>query len=250
MTTDAMLPSSFVPIVLIVCLSAAVPAVAAAADARPVLELSYQDAGEESRVSVIVYDDGTVIDREGGGRGSCDPEELRLLMADVVDRQKLTTIETAALSSAIQQESQRTGKSWRIDGAGTTIIRFHDGDDVHEVRCHAAGLLAERFPDVAALQRLHHVEQRLRNVQAVVRVGGSAEADRLAELANRELDGAGEVTRQDLRMVRSSSDGLRYAQFYCDAKAADGREIALVVAVFESPTAATRVTISELPATK
>jgi YD repeat-containing protein len=232
----------FPPVALALC------AGVCGAEPTAVIELAYQDVGQEPRVSVVVYDDGTIIDREGNGRGACDPADLRSLIADVVNRQMLTTIQTASLTAEIQAESQRTGKSWRIDGAGTTILRFHQNGTIHEVRCHAAGLLAERFPDIETLQRFHHVEGRLRNLQAVVRVGGAPEADRLAELANRELNDLGEVTRKDLRMVRSSGDGLRYAQFQCDTKAEDGRRIALVVAVFESPNAATRVTVSELPA--
>ena len=234
----------------VLSLTAAAGTAAAGADPRPVLELAYQDAGQDPRVSVVVYDDGTIVDCEGERRGSCDASELRALIAEVRDRHKVTTIETAGLTEAIQRESQRTGKSWRIDGAGTTIVRFHQDGAVHEVRCHAAGLLAERFPDVEPLQQVHNVEQRLRNVQAVVRVGGATEADRLAELANQELNGAGQVTRNDLQMVRVAGDGLRYAQFHCKTTRTDGRETALVVAVFESPTAATRVTVSELPATQ
>jgi hypothetical protein len=110
--------------------------------------------------------------------------------------------------------------------------------------------MVERFPGIPELEDLFAVQQRLQNVKAVVQVGGPAEAQRLARLANRRLaaePAAGELSMRDLQLVRDSGDGLRYVQFY-----RSGREqrdgAALLVSVVETPHAPPGVSVMRVPA--
>jgi hypothetical protein len=112
-------------------------------------------------------------------------------------------------------------------------------------------LLEARFPEIDELRRVCAVQRRLQNVKCVVQAGGVDAAERLAALANRELrssaGNAWSVSADDLQLVRSSGDGLCYAQFLVPGDAASGNAPRGMVTVVESPGAAPRVSVMQIP---
>jgi hypothetical protein len=231
-----------------------------AAQSQPVLQLLFEEAGAlESTVTmtaVAIYPDGTVLvpqgaDKAGPLRGKLSVARLEKLLHEVVETNRLLECDTEAIEQSLIRESHRSGRSWRVPGAAATVIRVRwEGRD-HEVRCPAAALLAARFPDIDGLRRVCAVQRRLQNVKCVIQAGGVAAAGRLTAVANRELrSNAGEglsVSMDDLQLVRSSGDGLCYAQFVVPVDAAAGNGPARMISVIESPGAAPQVSVMQVP---
>ncbi len=233
---------------------------AAAAGAQPVLLLSFAEDGDQGRTitttSVAIFPDGTVLVPEVQKdtvalRGELSAETLGKLLHDVVETNRLLECDTGEIESALVRESRRTGLAWRVPGAATTVVRVRWQGRDHEVRCPASMLLAARFPAIEELRRVCAVQRRLQNVKCIVQAGGVNAAERLAALANRELQSGGgdglSVSVDDLQLVRSSGDGLCYAQFLVPGDAASGNAPRGMVSVIESPGAAPRVSVMPVP---
>jgi hypothetical protein len=253
-------------LVLCACGAAAAADRAGATSALPddpqaiVLELTFDDPSGSTPASpaVQVRADGRIIVPAGAGSGRAQygelaAEELQQLLREVVETQQLLKFDSDAIAAAVEQAGRGSGRDWRIQDAATTVIRVRLKDIEHEVRCNAAELLLERFPEVEDLARLCAVQRRLQNVRAVVEVGGDEEAQRLAKLATDELRQGSttgpEVTSRDLLHVRSSGDGLRQVQFRIEStpgKAGAGEVI--MISIFESPEGPPRVSVTTLPA--
>lgn len=225
-----------------------------------VLELTFEDAtiAGPAAPAVQIRGDGRVIvpASTNGGRtqyGELSPGELQQLLREIVEQQQFLKCDGDAIAAAVELAGIRSGRDWRIQNAATTVIRLRLKNAEHEVRCNAAELLHERFPEVNDLARLCAVQRRLQNVKAVVEVGGPEEAQRLADLATDELrqDAATgpEVASRDLLHVRSSGDGLRQVQFRIESMPENGGEAEIImISVFESPESPPRVSVTILPA--
>jgi hypothetical protein len=214
-------------------------------------------AGAPTAVAVSILADGTVLvpDPQNAGRplrGRLSPEELRTLLSEVVDTQRILECDTETLSRSLQNASRQTGLAWRVPLADTTVIRVRHHGQRHEVRCPAAELLEERFPGVEDLRRLCRVQRRLQNIRLVVLVGGPREAERLTVIANQELRRRGvagvELTSSDLQQVLGGGDGFRFVQFQrCEAKAPHKGETQCLVSITETPDGPPRVSVTPLP---
>jgi hypothetical protein len=225
-----------------------------------VLELALDDSAGAAPASpaVQIRADGRVVVPAGSGSGRAlygelTADQLQLLLREIVETQQFLECDSDDVAAAIEQAGRRSGRDWRIQNAAATVIRLRLKDTEHEVRCNAAELLLERFPEVDGLARLCAVQRRLQNVRALVEVGGEEEGQRLAALATDELrQGAAtgpEVTSRDLLHVRSSGDGLRQVQFRMESVPENGGEAEIImITIFESPEAPPRVSVTTLPA--
>jgi hypothetical protein len=227
----------------------------------PILELSFIEADRLNqsvpRIVVSIHADGTVLIPDAADdapplRGRLSRERLSKLLDDVIETDRILDCETRRIEEALTRESRRTGLAWRVPGAAATLITVRWQGRTHDVRCPAAELLEARFSTIDELHRLCAVQRRLQNVKCLVQAGGVDAAERLAALANRELRSRSErplsVTVDDLQLVRSSGDGLRYAQFVVSGNAAEGDARPLqMVSVMESPGANPRVSVTSIP---
>jgi hypothetical protein len=232
----------------------------AAGGAQPVLQLSFAEAGDQNRTitttTVAIYPDGTLLVPQGSGdaaplRGELSAESLGKLLHEVVETNRLLECDTREIEQALIRESRRTGLAWRVPGAATTVIRVRWQERDHEIRCPACMVLEARFPAIEELHRVCAVQRRLQNVKCIVQAGGVNAAERLAALANRELqsgtsDGLS-VSVDDLQLVRSSGDGLCYAQFVITGDAAAANVPVRMVSVVETPGAAPQVSVMQVP---
>lgn len=213
----------------------------------PVIELWYVDQGKLSEPEVSVFANGRVRVRVGEGSiwGQLDPRQLELLVQTLLQEDGLASLTTQSLQQAIDEAAARTGLSARIRDAGDTIIRIRTAQATYRIDGHAVGLLAARFPDVVPLQQLSSAQRHIENVRAVVMVGGTPAAEKLASLAQAQLQAEyGErviVGSQDLNMVRSLADGTRYCQFLVPSTSAATQ--LRVISLFESPGEAPRVSV-------
>ncbi|SFJ37373.1 hypothetical protein [Planctomicrobium piriforme] len=213
-----------------------------------VVELWYVQNGQLKEPEVAVFASGRVRVNVGDGSlwGDLTPAELQSLLTDLLNRDGIAALRTEAIQTEIEAASTRTGLSCVIDQSGDTIIRIRTATTVYRVDGHAVGLLAARFPEVASLQQLYAAQRRLENVRAVVMVGGPAAAERLAKLAQSQIQVNHsehlEVTPQNLSMVRSLADGTRFCQFLIPCVRED-RPSDRVISVFECPGEAPRVSV-------
>lgn len=176
------------------------------------------------------------------------PQQLHDLREDVIQQGGLARIDGRRLQETLKQACRSAGLSTRVEGAGATIIRVAGPQGRYEVQIEALSVMAARFPDLAEVQRLFHVQLRLQNVAAVARAGGEQACLPLVELANRTFrqlhPDQPPLTTRDLTMVRRLDTGSRYVQFY--RRPGRGRE-ELLVSLFEVPGQPPNVSVLELP---
>ncbi len=212
-----------------------------------VIELWYFAAGTTpDKPDVAVLSDGSVW-TINGIQTRLTPSQLAQLINDLLETDGMAQINTQSLSAEIQAESARYSLSCKIHGADDCLIRIRHDGLTYEIRCHAAGVLVNRFPQVMCLQRFVSAQRRLENVRAITEVGGEEAAQKLAQVARTQLEfehGVDlPVTAGDLSMVRELPDGSRYCQFLVNQSysAAESR----IVSVFQSPGTAPRVSLQE-----
>ncbi len=212
-----------------------------------VIELWYVDRGQLREPEVAVFATGRVRVNVGEGAlwGELDPAQVKELVATLLQRDEFKTLRTETIQAEIEAESAKTGLSCRIDQAGDTIIRVRTATELIRIDGHAVGLLATRFPRCASLQKLYAAQCRLENVRAIIMAGGPEAAERLAKLAQSQIQAThGEiinVTPGHLAMVQSLADGTRFCQFLVNGKA--GERTPRVITVFESPGEVPRVSV-------
>lgn len=172
------------------------------------------------------------------------PEQVASLLQEIETSGRLHEMDSRQLRQQLEAACQAAGFAFEIEGAAETVIRCHANRGLHEVRCPALSVMAARFPDFPAVQRLLAIQLRLQNVAAVARAGGEPASHRLAETANRTLQlshpNLPPLTPRDLSMVRELQTGHRYVQFY---RAPTGAAEELLVSLFESPGAEPRVSV-------
>lgn len=215
--------------------------------ATPVIELWYIDHGKVDTPEVTVYASGRVQVRLGEGTlwGEIGRDQLGVLVNSLLQQDQLSRLKTEEIEQAIATESLRTGLSAQINNAGDTIIRVRTASQMYRVDGHAVGLLNARFPNVIELQHLYSAQRRLENIKAVVMVGGVPAAERLARLAQVQVQAeSGEqiaLTLQNLSCVHSMTDGTRYCQFLVPVP---GGEVGhRIISLVESPGEIPRVSV-------
>lgn len=226
-------------------------------DSSAVIELAFLDVDPTGQmfesVTLRVTAAGEVLIPGEDGRtlfiaDRMQPEQLSGLLRELDQTGRLREIQSEELATEIRRASELAGFAPEIEGAAETIIRLHTPQGRHEVRCTGLSVLAARFPDFPALQRLLATQLRLQNVAAVARAGGEQASQRLVEIANQTLQlerpGLPALTPRDLSMVRELSSGSRYIQFY-RRPSNSGEE--LLVSMFESPGSPPRVSILPRP---
>lgn len=210
-----------------------------------VIELWYIDPGQTpQQPEVFVLGDGSVWTRSGQ-TDTLSREKLRALVGTLLQND-LRGCTSQILHEDIVAASQREQLSHHIPHAGDTVIRVRTTTQLHEIRCHAAGLLVNRFPDARVLQGFYTAQKRLENLRAVTHIGGDDVANQLAGVAQEKL--AAEygirvpVRSENLAVARSLPDGTRYCQFLVDSRQSDRP---MVVSLFQSPGQPSRVTLME-----
>ena len=232
----------------------AVPAAAEPpAQVVPVVEMWFVSAEmPPAQPELAVYSNGAVRVHVGSGQyldGVLSQQQVQDLQRELLVDCQLQVLSSPAISAEIQEASDVTGLTWMIPRADDTVIRVRQADGrFHEVRCHAVGLLASRFPSAQGLQNVHRAQQRLQNVRAVLQVGGNEAAEGLAQYATRSVrqqsPGLPELTPGDLAMVRSFPDGTRYIQFCRPMSDGTAIEVSpLIVSVTEAPGEPPRVSV-------
>ena len=226
-----------------------------------VIELFESRSGVGSgraRRTLVVTADGRVRVAAGNGvdretRTRISEDELTALLSEVVARHRFFECGSEEIEQEVERYGREAGLDWRFPNATTTIIRIRTAEGTHEVRCTAAELLAERFPDATLVHDFNGVLQRLQNLIAVTQIGGSTEAQRLCDIANSELRITGGrrqgVTARDIQFVREDRQGLRFVQFLWDSNEGSDRRQSLI-SVFESQDSPAQVTITPLPRRK
>lgn len=218
-----------------------------------VLELAYQDGGRGTpETAVAVHADGSIVvpDPDGTGEqhGRMTEAQLVRLLDDIVEDASVFDLDSAHIEQDVREAAAESGRPWRVTNPGVMLVRVRLRDRQHEVRCPAAEIWHERFPDVDSVARLCTIRRRLENVRAIVQAGGWDDAEKLSELANRELlrmhPDATPVTSEHLSMVRGRPPGPRFVQFVTAPSTSDGQT--LMISVFEFPDQPLRVTIAPL----
>lgn len=156
---------------------------------------------------------------------------------------------TESIQAELRAESARKGLSFQIAGADDSILTVTGDRGPSEVRCPAAGLLAERFPEAVRLREFSQLQQRAQNVGCVVQCGGRERAAELCTAANQKLladyPTAERWTVEELTMVRTLRNGSRFVQFrraHENAGAQEGGEC-WTTCIYESPGRPAQVTV-------
>lgn len=184
-----------------------------------VIEMWYVHASRPSHPEVIVLADGRmqIMSPEGPQRTQLEVDQVKALLNALLHHDGLVDVENQTLHHDVKRATVETGLSSCIEGAGDTVIRLRTADRQFELRCPAVGILAVRFPQVAGVKAMAAAQRRLENVRAVATVGGSKEAEYIAEMAAQAVQSeygvSLPVSKNDLSMVRALPDGSRFCQF-------------------------------------
>lgn len=229
---------------------------AAETSAQPIVELKFVRADVATSrdtdvpAELQVFADGTVVARcpDRTAQAKMPPEHVRALLRELLQDCRLNQIDSNKLRADVQAEGIRLGLSSQIAGAEDTLIQIRWQERSYELRCHATGLMASRFPEVAGLQSMLKAQERLGNIRALVLLGNGRQATALAERATESLvaqmPGAQPLTPRELSMVHVLPDGTRLVQFCRRADAAAQVESPLIiVSVMETPGEQVRVTV-------
>ena len=224
----------------------------------PVIELFTSSGRADSRRPdrmLVVTADGTVAVAAGNGvarqsSARLSRDELLDLLSDLISTHRILQCRSDQLLQEAERAGRAAGLDWKFPKATTTIIRIRLSGGVHEVRCTAAELLAERFPDAESVQNFNGALLRLQNLIAITQIGGAAEAQRLCDIANSELRVTGDrrngVTARDIQSVRENRQGLRLVQFHL-SQDDNGDSPNALISVVESQDSPAQVTITPLP---
>ncbi|TWT57613.1 hypothetical protein KOR42_09750 [Thalassoglobus neptunius] len=207
---------------------------------RPLVELWYLGDSAPSHPEVVVLGDGRlqIMSPEGPERSQLSQDQLQELIHGLVNLDGLKSVETSQLESQISLAEARSGLKAQIPHAGDTVIRLRIGEEYREIRCHAVGVLANRFPELECVRAVAAATRRLENLRAVTTVGGHEEAKYIADLATRQVEDFYDmklaISVQDLSMVRALPDGSRFSQFVVESNAG-GESMIRMVSVTETP---------------
>ena len=213
---------------------------AASRNARPVLELWYIGETTPSHPEIVVLNDRRmqIISPFGPERTQLEPENFRQLMNGLLKVDGLQDVTGDLLQHEIRGAAMQTGLTAEIPGAGDLVIRIDTGNEYREIRCHAVGVLANRFPELKCVKAMAAAQRRLENLRAITTVGGHEEASSIAELAVRQVEDHYSVklpiSVSDLSMVRALPDGSRFSQFVVTSKS-QGQEVIQMVSITETP---------------
>ncbi len=202
--------------------------------ASPVVEMWYLNGQTPSHAEVIVLADGRmqIMSPEGPQRSELSIAEVEELLQNLWNVDGLSTVHTNRIQHEIHQASTKTGLSSHIKDAGETVLRIRTAKGVRELRCPAVGVLAVRYPEVQCVQAMAAAQRRLENIRAVASVGGSDEADDIANLAARAVQNKYgvdvPVSSADLSMVRALPDGSRFCQFVVAMEGQDSNSLQMI----------------------
>jgi len=212
---------------------------------KAVIELWYLSPGIAPRQpEVAIYADGTVW-ANGGHVDRIETDEAKVLITSLLSKDHLSQYTSEKVIASLQNASTETGLSWQIPGAGDTVIRIRTAQGNRELRCHAVGLLANRFPNLEVIQDIARAQRRLENLKAITVIGGSDQAQQLANATCVAIDLEYGVKMSidcgDLAMVRALPDGTHYCQFLVNQSVEQSPHI---VSVVRSPGQRPRVSMT------
>ena len=206
----------------------------------PVLELWYVGERTPSHPEIVLLSDGRmqIMSPSGPERTQLDPVAFRELMDGLLKEDGLARVKPDEMQQEILAASMQTGLSAEFPGTNDTVIRIRVEGEYRELRCHALGVLANRFPEIDSVKSVAEAQRRLENVRAIATVGGQEEAKYIADLACEHVEDRHGVrlpiSPDDLSMVRALPDGSRFSQFVVLSKS-QGEDVIQMVSVTETP---------------
>lgn len=230
---------------------------AAAQDQPPVLEFRFVRSNASSHEhspqhpDLEIFADGTIRVWSSSGaevHARISKQQLEGLIRELIVDYRLGEIDSKQIRSDVDAAGLSKGLSTRAAGAEDTVIIIRTLDEHVELRSHATGLMATRFPEVSSLRCLMKAQERLQNVRALVLLGDNRTASQLAERASASLQtklpGCLPLTPRDLTMVHTLPDGTRLVQF-CQrpGPAAPVDTPLVIVSVMDIPGEQPRVTV-------
>lgn len=207
---------------------------------KPALELWYITDSVPSHPDIVVLNDGRmqVMAPSGPERSQLEPEKYQQLMTGLLSEDGLAEVTGESLQHELRGAVLRTGLTAEIPGGGEIVIRIDTGSEYREIRCHAVGVLANRFPELKCVKCVAAAQRRLENLRAIATVGGHEEANYIAELASQQVESSYSVrlpiSVKDLSMVRALPDGSRFSQFVVTSNS-KGEEVVQMVSITETP---------------
>lgn len=205
-----------------------------------VVEMWYVHAAPPSHPEVIILADGRmqIMSPEGPQRAELPVRQLHQLMTDLLFVDGLSNVETSTIRQRVQEATLQSGLSSTIEGAGETVFRIRTATESREIRCPAVGILAVRFPEIHGVRAMAAAQRRLENLKAVTSVGGSHEAQLIANMAAEGVQSEYgvdlPVSKDDLSMVRALPDGSRFCQFVIAQNQADSSSLQMI-SITETP---------------
>jgi len=210
------------------------PSLLSSETTSPVVEMWYINGQTPSHAEVIILADGRmqIMSPEGPQRSKLPVAEVEELLKNLWDADGLSAVYSSLIQQEIQRASIKTGLNSHIEGAGETVLRIRTAKGVRELRCPAVGVLAVRYPEVECVQAMAAAQRRLENIRAVATVGGSDEAEHIANLAARAVQNEYgvdiPVSSKDLSMVRALPDGSRFCQFVIALNGDDSNSLQMI----------------------
>ncbi len=222
----------------------------------PVIEMWYLNGYTPSYPEVIILADGRmqIMSPEGPQRTQLTVEQVEALVKQLWTEDGLCHVETHSMKKEIQQATVRSGLRSHIEGAGETVFRIQTATETRELRCPAVGVLAVRFPELKPVLSMAAAQRRLENVRAVATVGGSEQADEIANLAAQAVQveyGLNvPVSSEHLSMVRALPDGSRYCQFLVALDDQKESSSVQMISITETPNRPPEVSMMGGPVTR
>lgn len=103
-----------------------------------------------------------------------DQVKVVQLLDFIVEKNHFFDIDVAAIHQQIRGEMSKTGRIFAIADATESVIHVCSGTKQKQIKFYALAHAAKLYPEIAALQQLHAIEQELRRLESWVRVGAES----------------------------------------------------------------------------
>ena len=196
-----------------------------------VISLDFQGGFTPPRLkkspTLSVLRDGTVLIPDNYGQSQdvktqMTEKELQDLLHFIIETNKFFEIDAkkiqAQVMKAEQPKKDKQGNltisiAPRVADAPNTVIMVETKDRDHEVTWYALSMAAGQHKEIAALQQLRAIEQRLQRVMTVAHAGGTERVAEVLNLVNervqQEYPGAQKLSQDHLLSASLRPDGSR-----------------------------------------
>lgn len=116
-----------------------------------------------------------------------DQVQVQQLLNFVVEKNHFFDIDVTTIQKQIREERNKTGRLFAMADAAETVIKVCSGKKQKQVKFYALAHAAKQFPEIAALQQLHAIEQELQRIATWLRMGGDEGTQSVLSLVNDHL---------------------------------------------------------------